>query len=123
MEDKAGDVKVIHRSDLRHRVLKTMASIGVSDDPSHDSYAMRHFVESTFSMLHESGTLSNEKIHALAVHSDNAAQHFKSSKSIDWLTFVKDLPCFDGIDLQCDYEFGAPGHGKGVWDGCFGIMK
>ena len=44
----------------------------------------------------------------LCVHSDNAAQHFKSSKSLNWLP--KQL-CEMGFTSML-WDFGAPGHGK-----------
>ena len=44
----------------------------------------------------------------LFLHSDNVAQHFKSSKSLHWLskqTFVMDF-------VSGMWDYGPPGHGK-----------
>jgi len=49
-----------------------------------------------------------QMITRLFLHSDNAAQHFNSSKSLHWLskqTFVMDFA--SGL-----WDYGPPGHGK-----------
>ena len=47
-------------------------------------------------------------IRQLSLHSDNAAQHFKSSKSLHWLSKqLADLGFASGL-----WDFGPPGHGK-----------
>ena len=44
----------------------------------------------------------------LCIHSDNAAQHFKSSKSQHWLSKQLEGMGFTSVL----WDFGAPGHGK-----------
>ena len=50
----------------------------------------------------------------LFVHSDNAAQHFKSSKSLHWLSKQLSKQLLDSdIGFQSVmWDFGPPGHGK-----------
>jgi len=55
----------------------------------------------------------------LCVHSDNAAQHFKSSKSLHWLSKQIEGMGFKSVL----WDFGPPGHGKGEWDGLGGMLK
>lgn len=52
-----------------------------------------------------------------------AAQHFKSAKSIQWLTsLLSPTSRFTWIETVA-WDFGAPSHGKGPWDGIAGTMK
>jgi hypothetical protein len=67
---------------------------------------MRHFVAATVAHLKKQTVngvplFEAQMLTTLCVHSDNAAQHFKSSKSLNWLS--KQLR---------EMGFGAPGHGK-----------
>ena len=62
------------------------------------------------------------KITHLHQHSDNAGQHFKSTGSIEYFTsLIRDR----GGTTECMYvySFGAPGHGKGFFDGLGGALK
>lgn len=107
---------------------------------------MQEFSEREVKELINDGTIKREKIRVICLHSDNgglewlrvgcrphplngfvshlpslpqptAAQHFKSSKSLEWFTRMnKILP--NGVAFT--WDFGAPGHGKGVWDGLAG---
>ena len=68
-----------------------------------------------------------EKFTALHLHSDNAPSHFKVGKT---MYFVARLPerlkhwaHHVGRSFRVVWEFGAPGHGKGVWDGIGAWMK
>ena len=67
------------------------------------------------------------------MHSDNAASHFKSSKTMhyvsslpsrlaSWAAGVLDA-AGQPMSFRVFWEFGAPGHGKGVWDGIGAWMK
>lgn len=85
------------------------AHAGVTGDKTHDSYSMRFFVTKMVRALKDKGVLTNELITVLALHSDNAAQHFKSSKSLHWLTKQIEEMGF----VSVIWDFGAPGHGKG----------
>lgn len=64
---------------------------------------------------------------ALRIHSDNTPSHFKSSKTMHFLTtLVEHLKPWRGQhqhSFRVIWEFGAPGHGKGVWDGIGAWMK
>ena len=67
---------------------------------------MRHFVAATVALLKKltvngAPLFEAQMLTTQCVHSDNAAQHFKSSKSLNWLS--KQLR---------EMGFGAPGHGK-----------
>ena len=61
------------------------------------------------------------------MHSDNAPSHFKSSKTMYFLTTLperlKSWSTAAGRSFRIIWEFGAPGHGKGVWDGIGAWMK
>ena len=52
------------------------------------------------------------------IHSNNAAQHFKSAKSIQWMTRT-----VENTFTAAVWSFGALGHGKGPWDGVGGMLK
>ena len=113
-------VSGVARARLRHRKLYTKAFFGVTDDSKHDSHAMRHFSGREFQALVDDGTVAREGIVRVVTHTDNAAQHFKSTKSIQWYSTL--LGQFDWLNSVV-WCFGAPGHGKGVWDGLFGTLK
>ena len=62
---------------------------------------------------------------ALHLHSDNAPSHFKCSKT---MYFLSKLPerlksWVSNRPFRVVWEFGPPGHGKGVWDGIGAWMK
>jgi hypothetical protein len=90
--------------------------------------------------LEEQGVIKDQMLTSLFVHSDNAAQHFKSPKSLHWLS--KQLESMDFTSVM--WDFGPPGHGKvsvhyirnifyksnllrkflqGMYDGLGGILK
>ena len=60
----------------------------------------------------------NEVIHRIHLHSDNAATHFKSNKTLNFLSRLKSL-----LGVPVTWSFGCPGHGKGPWDGFGGTLK
>ena len=66
--------------------------------------------------------LINGRVKRLHQHSDNASQHFKSTGSIEFFT---SLIGQRGGPSECMYvySFGAPGHGRGVFDGVGGAIK
>ena len=62
------------------------------------------------------------KITHLHIHSDNATQHFKSCGAINYFTSL--ISERGGASVCCYvYSFGAPGHGKGFFDGLGGALK
>ena len=128
----------IQRQYLRHRKLHTKAYFGVTDDKKHDSFAAQYFILATLRHLFDTYVQTGvEHISSLLMHSDNAASHFKSSKTMYFLTTIAPtwlLWCNAALDpasatylavrnLHCFWEFGCPGHGKGVWDGLGALIK
>ena len=78
------------------------------------SYSMRFFVAKAIKQLKEKTGENGDSIWdsqlltALYLHSDNAAQHFKSSKSLHWLSKqIVDMGLKSVV-----WDFGPPGHGK-----------
>ena len=54
------------------------------------------------------------------------AEHFKNSKTLHWLSkrpsSTKRRKGSLSQLTKCHLSFGAPGHGKGVWDGLGGTV-
>jgi hypothetical protein len=77
----------VRRGLLRHRKLHTKAIFGITDDKKHDSYAAQWFMKASLSLLQlayiDTGI---ERFFAIHVHSDNAGSHFKSSKTMFFLS-------------------------------------
>jgi hypothetical protein len=75
---------------------------------------MRYFVSSAVRRIKAlRDAAGNPLIEAttLCLHSDNAAQHFKSSKSLHWLS--KQILEMGFTSVL--WDFGPPGHGKVVF--------
>ena len=120
--------ELIERCYLRRRVLHTKAFIHVSDDKTHDSHAAQTFISKTLEYLNEHYVVTGqERFVALHMHSDNAPSHFKNSKTLHFLSKLpeklKSWSSVAGRSFRVVWEFGAPGHGKGVWDGIGAWMK
>jgi hypothetical protein len=123
----------VKRGLLRHRKLHSKAIFGITDDKKHDSYAAQWFMKASLNLLKcayvDTGI---ERFFAIHVHSDNAGSHFKSSKTMFFLTTLLAL-CASwpvaatagavGMSIRAFWEFGPPGHGKGVWDGLGALIK
>ena len=63
------------------------AFIHISDDKTHDSHAAQTFLRKTFDYLEEHYVKTGkENFIAWHYHSDNAPSHFKSSKTMYFLT-------------------------------------
>lgn len=124
-----GPLDYVERRFLRPRVLHLEAFVHVSDDKTHDSHAAQLFINKTINHLHEHYVeTQKERFTALRVHSDNAPSHFKSSKTMHFLTQLPSrLQTMWGAasehSFRVVWDFGAPGHGKGVWDGIGAWMK
>lgn len=118
--DASDTVYCVPRSELRLRWWRKRAFVGVTDDMKHDSLLMQNFFNQALDKLQADGTVASNGIRSLHVHSDNAAQHFKSAKSMNWLT--RQLHHRDWVK-SATWDFGAPGHGKGPWDGIGATMK
>jgi hypothetical protein len=119
-----GIVRDYPLEDIRVRKLVSVPVIIVSDDKKHDSYFVRFFFMN--SLLGKEGWLYKQKqepglagrITRIFVRSDGAPSHFKQSGTIHYMTF---LCVFFGLYIL--WTYGAPGHGKGTWDGLGGIVK
>jgi hypothetical protein len=128
VEDDDGKQHEVPRENLRHRKRHVICCGHVSDDKRHDRFAMQHFTNKEFIFLeqymneHFPNDLINGQIKRLHQHSDNATQHFKSTGALEYFT---SLIIERGGPGQCMYvySFGAPGHGKGVFDGVGGTIK
>ena len=106
---------------LRHRKWYTWAFVGITGDKKQDSYATQHFITMILSWLHATVIVTGlETATRLYIHSDNAATHFKNSKTLNFLSRIPSI--FTWILIAC-WSFGCPGHGKGPWDGLGGILK
>ena len=85
--------------------------------------SLQTFINTTLEHLDEHYVKSGrkEKFVGLHMHSDNAPSHFKSSKTMYYLTTLperlKSWSSVPGRSFRVVWEFGPPGHGKGVWDG------
>lgn len=121
---------VIHveRRYLRRRKIRTEAFAHVSNDKTHDSNAAQTFINKTLDHLDaEYVKTGKEKFFAIRMHSDNAPSHFKSSQTLNYVTLLRSRQqsWADGLpfSVRIFWEFGAPGHGKGVWDGIGAWIK
>ena len=98
---------------LRHRVIVRRSS----DDQTHDSYAMQCFVAKIIQHLKgdvPGGSVSvifKQGLTSLCIHSDNAAQHFKSSRGIYFFTKQLVGGSEESGFTSITWDFGAPGHG------------
>ena len=86
------------------------------------------FINTTLEHLEEHYVKTGkERFVALHMHSDNAPSHFKSSKTMYYLTTLserlKSWSSVAGRNFRVVWEFGPPGHGKGVLDGIGAWMK
>ena len=62
------------------------------------------------------------KITYIYLHSNNTIRHFKSVGAIEYFTsLIRD--CHGASVCMFIYSFGAPGHGKGVFDSLSGALK
>ena len=127
-------LEYVERRYLRHRKLHTKAFVHVSNDKTHDSYAAQTFINKTIDYLEEQYVRpGTETFFAWHMHSDNAPSHFKSSKTMNYVTklparlkdWAMGVSGADGkpLTFRVFWEFGAPGHGKGVWDGIGAWIK
>ena len=81
----------VERRFLRHRKLHTKAFVHISDDKTHDSYAAQTFMNKTFDYLKQNYVdTKKEAFFAWHMHSDNAASHFKSSKTMFYVTTLRE---------------------------------
>ena len=126
--DAFGKHHEVKRSDLRYRKRHSVASGHVTDDKSHDQRAMQHFTTNELIYLesymkeHFPADIPTGRITRLHQHSDNAGSHFKNTGAISFYTSLIE----EGggpTETAFVYTFGAPGHGKGPYDGIGGRWK
>ena len=121
-------IPLVVGSQLRQRKWKVISCCGVSDDVVHDRFANNNFGKLEKAWLidylklkHvEDNVVFGEEVLHVHTHSDNAAQHFKSTGALEAyaaLWFQRFRP------PKSTYHFGCPGHGKGPWDGIGGWLK
>ncbi|KAL7550152.1 hypothetical protein ACHAWF_013398 [Thalassiosira exigua] len=126
--DKDGVHNVVSRTVLRHRVRHSVAFGHVSDDKVHDRHAMQHFTKYELEKLEAymveyfPEDIPGGRIRRLHQHSDNAGQHFKNTGAINYFSTLIDERG-GPISTAYVYTFGAPGHGKGPYDGIGGRWK
>jgi hypothetical protein len=97
----------------------------VTNDKKHDTYATQYFMSKMqewwkefTSANHEDEMVLIPYILSLHIHSDNAGSHFKSSKTMNFLSRLRGM-----FGWKVTWSFGCPGHGKGPWDGFGGMLK
>ena len=125
---QVGNNERIKRSDLRHRVRYKICIGHISDDKTHDSQAMQHFTSKELKWLegHMVAKFPEDipggKIVRYHTKSDNAASHFKSTRSMNYYTTLSEDR--GGVSSTAyEYSFGAPSHGKEEFDGYGGTLK
>ena len=120
VRDEKGQDHVVQRQYLRERKWGTVAFSGVTPDTKHDTYASQCFLKKTLQWWEDNYVnTGKENINSVHIHSDNAS-HFKSRKSMHFLSQIKVL--FAWVSWVT-WSFGCPGHGKGPWDGFGGMLK
>jgi len=97
----------------------------ISDTFHHDTCFVQHFLDKIF-LDKETGWLEKKGLRGrpitnIMINSDGAASQFKQKGTLYHGTVLKDK---HGDWLEdMSWSFGAPGHGKGTWDGLGGIFK
>ena len=93
----------------------------ITDNKLHDCFAMQQFTTTELEYLEKymldnyPNNLINGRIKRLRQHSDNASQHFKSTGALQYFTSL--INKWGGpSECMYVYSFGAPGHGKGVFE-------
>jgi hypothetical protein len=126
--DAQGETHEICRLLLRHRKRHSIATGHVTDDKIHDRHAMQHFTTHELDYLEAymkvnfPQDIPEGNIVCLHQHSDNVSTHFKNTGAINYFTTligVRGGPSKTAFV----YSFGAPGHGKGPFDGIGGRWK
>ena len=101
------------RQQLMARVWLTIAQTGITNGKHHDSYATQHFMDMFIDKW-----CADHEIKSVHIHSDNAGSRFKNSRTLNYLSRLRDR-----LNRKVTWSFGCPGHGKGPWDGFGGLMK
>ena len=113
---------------LRHQKRRLFSCAHVSDDKNHDRFSMQHFYTSELEWIEGymkdefSNDIPEGKVTHLHLHSYNSGQHFKSSGEIEYFTSLINSRG-GATEFMYVYLFGAPGNGKGFFDGLGGALK
>ena len=110
---------------IKLRRMITVPHVIVSDYKGHDSSFVKCYLDDL--LLGPAGWLQSqiefgglkERVSEVHIDSDGAASHFKNKDSLFSMTDFQVKYCLDRLT----WTFGAPGHGKGTWDGFGGILK
>lgn len=110
------------------RKLESLPILVVSDTKHHDSAFVRHYLDIIF--LGPDGWVQKQNLERrmknhflldeIVICSDGAASQFKQKCTLYICTLLKDK--YSWIK-RLTWSFGAPGHGKGTWDGLRGMSK
>ena len=90
---------------LRHREFATEMVYVISDDPKHDSAFVQTALPKVINAL--TALATGNEFKDVRINSDNAAQHFKSNKTQEFLTRLG-----EEFDMRISNDYGAAGHGK-----------
>ena len=113
----------IEKINLRKMI--TVPHVIVSDYKGHDSVFVKCYLDEL--LFGPTGWLQSQKeflglkerVREVHIDSDGAASHFKNKDSLFSMTDFQVKYCLERLT----WTFGAPGHGKGTWDGFGGILK
>ena len=128
VKDEHGGSHTIDRAYLRHRSRHSVASGHMTDDKVHDHHAMQHFTTNELLYLegytedHYPADIPLGRITRLHQHSNNAGQHFKNTGATNYYPTLIDERGGPS-ETAFVYSFGAPGHGKGPYNGISGRWK
>ena len=100
------------RNCLFKRVWVSIAFVSFTGDKHHDSYATQHFMNLGFADIKDrlAKKFSGYTFTKVAIHSDNAASHFKNSRSKHWFSNVMSQANESGFEVMY-WSYGCPGHG------------
>ena len=126
--DADGKKHIIERHRMRNRKRHSVATGHVTDEKVHDRRAMQHFTDHELKWLESymkeiyPEDIPKGHITRLHQHSNNTSTHFKNTGAINYYTTLIDKRG-GPIETAFVYSFGAPGHGKGPYDGIGGRWK
>lgn len=111
------DLLLTARRNLHRRVWIAEPHITASDDKQHDTSFVQHYLQHV--ALGEKGFVKShlklkDQISEFHVHSDGAPGHFKQKYTLQSLNDLLIRNIGHGI-TRIVWEFGCPGHGKGIY--------
>ena len=96
------------------------------EDGSHDTFFVQHAMDK---LQHYFKTERNMTFSRWYINTDGAPSHFKSKYTMNYMKkFLEQCneDCKEGSEKDTEsvmWEFCAPGHGKGPWDGVGAVIK